>query len=85
MIPWHPHTETPALRVTAILAAPAGPQDDPWLEEALISGIYMYTADGWRSEVSGALVSLPEFWWCAEADLLAHLRPRICNRTNGHG
>lgn len=82
MIPWHPHTELPArVDVTAILAAPVLPGYD-W---KVLDGIFIFTPYGWRSWRRGSPVDLPEFWWCAEADLLAHLRPRICFRTNGHG
>lgn len=86
MIPWHPHTELPeALGTTAIIAAPPAPDDDPETGWALLSGMFFYTDQGWRSEEGRDLLLLPEYWWCAELDLIAHLMPRISSRSNGHG
>ena len=78
MIPWHPHTETPAEPGTvAIIAVMLG--DPPERDAALKEGLWHWINGQWGREDAKYLDPLPEaargepYWWCRETDLIAAL------------
>lgn len=79
MSPWRPAATAPeAVGVTALLAVPPGLKDDPSVGWTLLAGIYYWSADGWRHEVTGALVMRTDVWWLAESEVLALLPALRC-------
>lgn len=90
MIPWHPHSHPPpAHGATALIGIRTGNAVDPELCKRwmLVPGIHYWHAErsAWLSEQSGQPCNYPEYWYCLEEDLLAHLSARAHITENGHG
>ena len=88
MIPWHPHTQSPAERgVTAIIGIRVGYQVEPAKGWMIVPGTYFWRAEHgkWINEQSGQRLMYPEYWYCLENDLLGHLSARAHLAENGHG
>jgi hypothetical protein len=72
---WHPHTDLPTDRQTAIIAT-RPPKDDADEPDCLLkSELYCWDAGLrlWFAENSGLLLRDAVFWWQPETDVLANL------------
>lgn len=85
MIPWHPHTETPAEPGTVAIIAVmlSDPRSDPCLKE----GLWRWINSQWVPEDANYPDPLPEaacgerYWWCRETDLIAALAAQYPTET----
>lgn len=89
MIPWHPHTETPAEPGTvAIIAVMLG--DPPERDACLKEGLYHWAKGQWMREAGPFDTALPEaargepYWWCREGPLDAVVGPQTHGGNDGN-
>ena len=81
MIPWHPHTETPAEPGTvAIIAVMLG--DPPERDACLKDGLWHWINGQWvREDARFDAISNGPYWWCRETDLIAALAAQYPTET----
>jgi hypothetical protein len=78
---WRPHTEHPADRTNAIIAA-THPEDDdcPW---HLLPGIYVWSNGGWVTEDDAHPLGHETYMWLGELELLDAI-PAITESSGRH-